>query len=270
MKAIPIPTLQLLVLDSVDSEFHTHVNEETEIMIITQGTADAIINFKSYRLEAGDIIFLTHYQPHQYLNSENVRAYGFIFGNASFRKYLEFFSNNMPSSPILKGLYHSAKFDSIIESLEYDIEHSKLDQSTIFAYTQLIIERLIKNIETTNFVYNKKKDFLKHAQSYCIQHYREDINLTKIAERAGVHPKYLSAAFLKHFRMSIMKYVSFLRIHDACNLLNTTTQSISTIAFAVGFNSIRSFNREFKNETSMTPHQYRTLNTKDKTKSDKQ
>ncbi|MCB9982090.1 MAG: helix-turn-helix transcriptional regulator [Rhodospirillales bacterium] len=60
-----------------------------------------------------------------------------------------------------------------------------------------------------------------------------------------------------HFQKSFPQLMNEYRIEDAKRLLRETNATIQTIARDVGFNSLPSFNRVFKDLTSQPPSQYR-------------
>ena len=66
---------------------------------------------------------------------------------------------------------------------------------------------------------------------------------------------YISHVFNKEIGISLPEYLNTLRIRDAIMLLKEGTMSITDIAFAVGFNTLRSFNRRFLEHTGKTPKQ---------------
>ena len=76
---------------------------------------------------------------------------------------------------------------------------------------------------------------------------------------------YISHVFNKEIGISLPEYLNTLRIRDATMLLKEGDMSITDIAFAVGFNTLRSFNRRFLDHTGKTPKQvkneYRAMET---------
>ncbi len=52
-------------------------------------------------------------------------------------------------------------------------------------------------------------------------------------------------------------YIIDLRIDEAVKLLGDTDRQVIDIAFAVGFNNLRTFNRAFSKKLYMTPQEYR-------------
>jgi AraC-like DNA-binding protein len=57
--------------------------------------------------------------------------------------------------------------------------------------------------------------------------------------------------------MSYSDYVRNIKISHACYLLRNTHESVIDIAEQCGYASVSSFNRNFKQLTSMSPTQYR-------------
>ena len=67
----------------------------------------------------------------------------------------------------------------------------------------------------------------------------------------------LHRMFRKHARTNVSKYITRIRIGDACARLAGTEQPIAHIADAVGYGTLANFNRQFKQLTSLTPREYR-------------
>ncbi len=117
---------------------------------------------------------------------------------------------------------------------------------------------LLSNIfRTTELVSIEKRNInaLQSVLIYCGEHYTEDITLEKIAENTHMSKYYISHLFSKEIGMSFTEYISTLRIRDAESMLKKGDLSITEVAFSVGFNSLRSFNRHFFAQTGKTPRQ---------------
>ena len=52
-------------------------------------------------------------------------------------------------------------------------------------------------------------------------------------------------------------FLNFLRINRACTLLKTTSRSVTDIAFEVGYNTVKTFNRNFLKFRGMSPSAFR-------------
>lgn len=88
-------------------------------------------------------------------------------------------------------------------------------------------------------------------------HYHEPIDVSFIAKRLGLHPKYLMQLFKKQVHLSIYQYLLQVRLAHAQHLLLTTDLKILDIALAVGFGSARQFYQGFQRQCGMSPGQFR-------------
>lgn len=83
------------------------------------------------------------------------------------------------------------------------------------------------------------------------------VNRAYVAGRVGLTEQHLSRIINIYFGKSFTDLMNEHRIREAKHMLTTTSQTVTAIAFDVGFNSIASFNRVFKEATGMTPTAYR-------------
>ena len=91
--------------------------------------------------------------------------------------------------------------------------------------------------------------------SFITEHYTENITLTSMAEHLGYEPHYLSRCFHRAFDKNFKEFVNEYRIARASELLNKADGdiSITDIAYQSGFQSVRSFNRVYKNSLGKEP-----------------
>ncbi len=84
--------------------------------------------------------------------------------------------------------------------------------------------------------------------------------LTVLAERLGITDRYLRKLFDQYLGMSPKQYAQYHQLMFAKQLLHNSSMSITDIAFASGFNSVRRFNDAFKNLLRLSPSQIRKAN----------
>ena len=127
------------------------------------------------------------------------------------------------------------------------------------SYTQIIVSKMIKimkQLNTHDSFFAPKSSFLENAQRYCFKNYANDLSIYEIAKATNVHPNYLSSAFKAHYGTSLLHYINICRLQHACEMIANKENSITDIAYACGFQSVRSFNRIFKEEIGCTPKEY--------------
>lgn len=88
----------------------------------------------------------------------------------------------------------------------------------------------------------------------------KEIGLADLADHLGMSGHHLSQIINERFGQSFYDFVNGMRIDEAKRLLRDEaqiSQSIASIAFATGFNSLSAFNAAFKRMTGKTPSQFR-------------
>lgn len=111
---------------------------------------------------------------------------------------------------------------------------------------------------------DKKEDIgnyaIRRAINHIREHYGENISLDMLAEQLEITPEYLSALFNKEVGINFSTFLKRFRISQAKRLLKGTDQKIYEIAYQVGYNDPKYFNRVFKEEIGVSPGDYRQNN----------
>jgi len=85
-----------------------------------------------------------------------------------------------------------------------------------------------------------------------------NITLKGLSKDLDIHPAYLSREFSKYFdNLSFGEYIRKLRIEKAIELLQTTTYSLTEIAYLTGFSDQSHFTRIFKAQVGLNPSAYK-------------
>jgi AraC-like DNA-binding protein len=101
---------------------------------------------------------------------------------------------------------------------------------------------------------------INKALAYIGGHLTEPFHEADLAAIAGQSPSAFSRSFRRHTGMALVQYVNRLRINLACQLLmSDEAMPITEICYAVGFNNLSNFNRQFLSQKGMPPSRFRTL-----------
>ena len=98
------------------------------------------------------------------------------------------------------------------------------------------------------------EDMKQYIRANC---FRDDFSLQLAADHFGLTPSNLSHYFKNCTGIGLSEYVQDLRLAEACRLLLETEEPIQEIGRRVGMPNGSSFIRSFKQQTGMTPGQYR-------------
>lgn len=142
------------------------------------------------------------------------------------------------------ALYSWAKYLKDQKHLQQPFE-----QTLITAITKIIKEKA---------AYKKEPAWAKEIKEILQDHIDTNLNLKEISKTVDIHPAYLSREFSKYFdNLSFGEYIRKLRIEKAIDLLNTTSLSLTEIAYITGFSDQSHFTRIFKMHTGKNPSVYK-------------
>jgi two-component system response regulator YesN len=98
------------------------------------------------------------------------------------------------------------------------------------------------------------------ALEYIQKHYREKLTLEEIARAAHLSVSRLCHLFREQMGFPVFDYITSLRISRAKSLLLSTDRTCLQICYDSGFFNLSYFNRTFRQQTGMTPTQFRRQN----------
>ena len=97
------------------------------------------------------------------------------------------------------------------------------------------------------------------AKKYIEAHFMEEIGRQEIADEVLLAPNYLSKLFHRETGRTIREYINICRVEEAKKRIETTRDSMTEIAMAVGFDNISYFSTIFRKYAGMTPVEYRSM-----------
>ena len=134
------------------------------------------------------------------------------------------------------------------------------DPSELFyvkkAYIQVLLCRLIPHLKTEPLANQPDEQLLRIIQ-YMTTHYTEPLTLSGLASHIHIDRYQLSRTFSLKLHCSFTDYINRLRLEHARGLLLSSRKQITEIAFESGFESIRSFNRNFRQQYGQSPSIFR-------------
>lgn len=98
---------------------------------------------------------------------------------------------------------------------------------------------------------------VKKAITYLNTNYNHELDLNVLADVAGISKYHFARLFKSEVKMTYRHYMRQLRFNEAKRLLISTNMSISQVCYSVGYFDLTTFGRIFKQNTSLTPSEYR-------------
>ncbi|MFC4094935.1 helix-turn-helix domain-containing protein [Euzebyella saccharophila] len=100
-------------------------------------------------------------------------------------------------------------------------------------------------------------NLVERMAMFIAANFTDSIRVSHVAKEVGLHPDYANSIFKKAFRKTISDYIITQRISFAERKLTVSNDSITSVAYQSGFNSICRFNVAFKKKNKLTPREYR-------------
>lgn len=146
------------------------------------------------------------------------------------------------------------KTNDILNKIKADSEKISENNFLLMSNVYKILDELFKNSSQSK---NKLSPCLKYIEQNIDN---PDLSNELLANEIGYSEIYLRKLFKKIYNTSPAKFVAEFRIKIAKRLLIENELSVAEIAEKTGFSSIYSFSRAFKNQTNLTPIEFKKQN----------
>lgn len=148
---------------------------------------------------------------------------------------------------------HDSRLGRLMEFLHQEYKRERPEPMVLEYTMKLLLLMLLRNhIEEQD-----KTAPLSYVLQYIALHYAEPITLERLADLEHISKSYLSRQFKRQTGQTVIRYINNQRIEAAKRLLMGSTQSVSEIAYQVGFESPKYFYRAFRAITGDTPAAFR-------------
>lgn len=242
----------IVVLKSGKYGIPAHFHMNTEIFILRKGNYTVSVNGKEYRMTDGCTAFFSSYDLHDY-SSEYINEDGKPTPCESSDskvvlippKYLTEFFAKTANLCIKNPVVHNTKLcDSLIEIAERIFNKEGVSEEVKQAGVNLFLALIREAFEFSPDSRKIDNSLIRSILTYILTHYKENINVNKIAKALGYTPEHLSRTFHEYFNVSIPQYINTLRIEYIENKLKTDKKiAKSDVIYEAGFGCFQTYYR---------------------------
>jgi len=234
-----------------DTAWENHFHKNLEFIYVIDGILDCTVNNVNYQLSKGNCGLCLPYDVHSLHPQKNTLYWVLVFSE----DFIHYFSKQIENKDSKNFIFNLEKSTEnyILNKLIYAENPSVLTfKSCLYA----ICDEYHNSTELTN-----KKNKINEITSFIIDfikdNYSKKITLYDISKQLGYDYNYTSRFFSKTFNMTFTNFVNIYRLEKAIELLEHTDKSVLSIANESGFQSLRNFNRFFKEKLNVTPSEYK-------------
>lgn len=233
------------------------IKDHYKIHILFEGEGTYRLGSKTYSLKAGQLFLTTPDQIVFYKSSsETPWTYGwFAFDGLNAKSYLQraTLSTDSPIFTLTDQALAQAK-QLMIEMVDSDLNRQGNDLtllSLLYRLLALMIDEA--PVLKPESMPTQKELYLKGALSYIEMNYSRKMTCEEMADRIGVHRKYLGRLFKEAIHTTPQNYLITYRMEKAKLLLKDSTLSISQIGYSVGYDDPLVFSKTFKKYVGIAP-----------------
>ncbi|MHB8064447.1 MAG: helix-turn-helix domain-containing protein [Ruminiclostridium sp.] len=254
-------------------EFPPHWHERIEIVYVLGDKLEIGQNNAVYTLNKRDIFIVGMCEVHYFLmQPQKCDRIIVHFEPSLFEELSNYISGRRIVDPIIpyKADIDNSEFSvhSFFEKQILSIQQEILKKKPGFEFVvgarlydiAAGIIRHIPNEKLCSLQKNKqlkKLEILEQVTKYIDDNFRDEITLTEVSKSANFSMFHFTRFFKDTTGMTFWQYLNNYKVSKAVNMLINTTDSISEIAFNSGFNSIKTFNRVFKQVKGCSPSEFK-------------
>ena len=219
----------------------------------------------SFKLSKGDFSVIFPYTIHGYTALTPTVDYTLAISRHDiYGDFENMLLHKHPSNPVIKSSNLPLDIPLLMNEL---VSLNGCDDASalIKAIILLILARVLPLLHLKPNTEKFKSTLSVRAANYVTEHFKESISLDTAVTALGVSRFDVSRLFSTTIKINFVKYVNFLRIAYAKELLQTTEHSVLNISLECGYETVRTFNRTFKSFEGTTPLKYRNKTHKNPT-----
>lgn len=224
--------------------FPLHMHNCFELVVCLTGKINVKVDGNEYALTAGEgaLVF-----PHQ-LHSFESGVGKDIICIFSPKLVSAYYGLHFLQKPMNNKFVIDEGFISALEKI-----NSKGRQLYLKGLMYLICDSFD---QSARYVENINKTLLEKIFIFINENFKGICDLKTIASNMGYNSSYISRYFKKCVGINLCDYISMVRLSNVCYLYENSSDTILSFAIESGFDSLRTFNRNFKKFYGVSPKEY--------------
>lgn len=243
-------------------QFPLHWHSDLEIIYCNKGGFTVEHDDEKFHLSEGEAILFGSCVPHGVSADPDAEAFiislGYHFFGDEFEhiRLLQFSPPYLTCSrEICEGIHRIVELRKQGNGFADDLEL----RGRIYHLVSLFLRALTASTKVSKGQQDRLYAVIKiqRALDFVATHYDENLTLDQVAALSGYEKSSFCRSFKNATNTTFHKYLNSYRINMAKVLLTESDDSISQIAFRVGFTQHKNFCRLFKENYGLSPSDYR-------------
>jgi AraC-like DNA-binding protein len=255
--------------------FGPHAHQFAEVVLVTAGRGLHVVGRESYPLSTGDVFVISGSTRHDYRDMENLCLINVLFQPRKLSLHVA----DLPTLPGYHALFtlepawrHRHRHRSRLRltprelttatSLADELDEELRSRRPGFGFMSIALFMQLVGYLSRCYSRARNPDSrallrIAHAISHLETHFAEPIDLGTLIDIAHMSKRSFIRCFQAATGSSPIAYLIQLRIRRAAALLRDTHDTVTDIAFRVGFQDSNYFTRQFTRQMGSPPRAYR-------------
>lgn len=238
---------------------------EVEIQLCRLGRCEYLIKGVNYRFEQNTLLIIHKNELHLCIPNphHSVKKTTLIFSPQLM--------NDRPTglaalggleslhSLILSG-GEAAKADFFMNEIKQELDLNGTDsQALVTSYVEALLVHLRRNAESQLIPPAQADPVMQEIIAYLDSNLAKRPTLVAVADLFSMSPYTLCKKFKTYAGLGFREYQIQRRVAEARTLLETTDLKVAGVAYEVGFETLSTFNNDFRRLTGLTPSDFRRI-----------
>jgi AraC-like DNA-binding protein len=237
-----------------------HYHEYAQLLYVIEGAGTIIIDDATYDMAQHTAAMIIPYSKHAVSSDSQLTLLVLTFDDTSVHEpmHMEWKAHYFHKSQLLKlNPLHGNELRLLLRRLLF--EERREDRFSRWAMRIHLHEimLLLARAESTSHITDASSLRAERIRHFIDMHYYEAFTSGELAAKMNVSIRHLNATFKEQYRITPMQYLTEVRMSIAKKLLIETDKDIVSICFEIGFESLPTFYRTFKNIIHLSPNQFR-------------
>ncbi|GAB3056047.1 helix-turn-helix domain-containing protein [Virgibacillus ainsalahensis] len=237
-----------------------HYHPVYQILYVLENKGEITFDHQSQPFSQDSLAFITPYSNHSITSESKMTVLALEFDLKKLGADMENLLDQhqwKETKQIELNLFDAGKVRQLLRRMLY--EQSQGEAINLVAMKIYLAELLLILLRIRKEPYITDANILRaqRLRKYIDTNYFEVADANDISQKLGISTRHVNSIFKEQYDITPMQYLNEVRMEVAKKLLMETDNDIASICFEVGFESLSTFYRRFKEFTHLSPNKYR-------------
>ncbi|MBP1969242.1 AraC-like DNA-binding protein [Virgibacillus natechei] len=237
-----------------------HHHQIYQILYVLKDEGKVTLNEKEFDFNQDNVAFITPFSNHSIVaNSKmTVLTLEFEVNDLDTEFQEEIINNYFDFSQLIElNLFQAGEIRQLLRKMLYEQSlGNPINRLGMKIYLSELLLILANSQEEPKML-DANTLRAERLRKYIDTHYFEMINTRDISMKLGMSMRHINHIFKEQYNITPIQYLTEVRLELTKKMLLETDKDIASICFEVGFESLATFYRTFKNYTNLSPNRFR-------------